>query len=116
MGKDVEEANGLLPECRLKIGAFRVQDSNRVGERFIVDGFPIKADPSSDAYKFWFELHDDRILIRRTEPQTLPELPDLTIKQKWDSESAACVLCLDGRQVTAETISQIAMEPMFFGA
>lgn len=113
--KDVDEANGLLPESRRQVGAFRVQGPNRPGTRFIVDGFPLNADPGSDAYKFWFELHDDRILIRRTGPQTLPELPDLMVTQKWDNESATCVLSLAGRQVTVETISQIALEPLFFG-
>ncbi len=115
VGKDVDEANGFLSEPRGKVAPFDVSDEKRPGGRFMVLGFPIKADTQSDSYKFWFELVGDQIVINRTGPKTLPELSNMTITQRWDADTASCLLFLGNREVSVEAISQIALEPMFFG-
>ena len=114
--RDVNEANDLLPKERHSVGKYQIQDSRRPAKRFIVDGFPMDADPRSETYEVRFELHSDKILIRRNVPVSLPELPKLVVKQSWDGDNASCVLTLDGQQVPFGTISRIALETLFFGA
>lgn len=115
IGRDVEEANGLLSAERRNCAPFQIEEKGRRVSEFVVTGHPIKADAYSPSYSIWFELADDQILISRTGPQTLPELPDLTVKQRWNAASGTCVLNLDGKEVDVEAISQIALEPVFFG-
>lgn len=118
VGRDIDEANGFLSEPRRKVAPFGVSDQMRPGGegRFVVRGFPIDADTPSNQYTYWFELGEDQILIRRTGPDTLPKLSDMTITQRWDADTASCLLFLGDRKVSVEAISQIALEPMFFGA
>ena len=112
---DVEEANSLLPEYRKNAAKFVVSNGKKLRKRFVVMGCPINRSPYSDQYKFLFELGDAQIHIERTGPDTLTKLEDMTITQKWDAATSSCLLFLDGKQVPVSEISQVALEPMFFG-
>ena len=113
---DVNEANTLLPEAQQVPQRFACApgDTEIV---FTVKGIPVSRSTSSDSYTFSFELHKDLIRICRDGPQPLPKPQPLVmvVKQRWNYATASCVLCMDGRQVSVEEISQIALEPMFFG-
>ena len=114
--RDIEEARKLVPEEHRK-SSFSVEPGNHgVIKRFYVTAFLIKGDPDRDERTVKFELHEDKIFIDRSRhPDTLPELPNLIVKQRWDFSTSKCLLCIDGELKSAEEISQIALEPMFFG-
>lgn len=63
--RDANEANELLPEYRKKTEPFMVENGNNAGTRFLAKGFSFNRGQESDEYKFWFELHDDQILIEQ---------------------------------------------------
>ena len=115
---DVSEANRLLPPDQREARPFHLDRGNNGHKRFVVTGSPIKSDTYSDKYTFIFELHaaEDQIHIRRNGPDTLINLDDLMITQRWDTDTSSCILCMGGRKVTIAQISQIVLEPMFFGA
>ena len=114
--RDMEEAKKLISEGRRK-DSFSVKPENHgVVKRFYVTAFPIGGDPDRDERTIKFELHGDKLFIDRSGGQdTLPKLSNLIVKQKWDFETSDCLLCLDGELKSAEEISQIALEPLFFG-
>ena len=97
-----------------KPSPFIVEDGNNAGQRFLVRGYPIKSDTYSDSYKFWFELDDNTILIKREGTDTLPRLENIEITQRWDAISGSCVLNLNGKEVSVYAASQVALEPLFF--
>ena len=70
----------------------------------------------TDKYEFFFELHPPKILIRRDGPQTLPPLSNIIAWQKWDPDTSTCQLTTGNETVTAETLSQKALDAMFFGS
>ena len=111
--RDVAEANTLLSGHRQTAHPFLVENAN-AGQRFLVKGFPIKRTEPSDEYKFWFTLTEDQILIKRTGTDTLPKLGDVTIKQRWDTRTASCLLVLGGTIIPPDEVSQVVLEPMFF--
>ena len=115
--RDVEEANNLLPERRRQMWGFHMEeDRSSQGTRFLVRGFPISRLDSSDEYKFWFEMEKARIVVERTCPDTLPNVADFAVIQRWNGPSASCLLYIGNQQVSVDRISQLALEPMFFSA
>ena len=114
---DVNEANTRLSEDQRKTRGFHLDPGNNGHRRFAVTGFPIERSIGSDKYTFIFELDKEQIRICRNGPQTLPkpQPPVIVVTQRWDFATASCILCKDGKAVSAQQVSQIALEPMFFG-
>ena len=113
--RDVDEANSLLPEKRGNEPLRVLPGDGGIIKRFYVTGFSLNT-PEGDERTIIFELHNDEIFIDRSRrPETLPDLPNLIVKQKWDFSTSKCLLCIDGEIKSAQEISQIALEPLFFG-
>ena len=110
----MDEANSLASRRR-GVESFRVLPGDGgLVKRFYVTGFSMD-NPDGNERTIKFELHKDSILIDRSGQETLPTLSNLTVNQKWDFSKSSCLLCLDGELTSAAAISQIALEPLFFG-
>ena len=111
---DVAEANE--PQNAGSCQDARFDTGNNGHKRFMVMGRPPER---SGSYKIMFELHGDHIRITRDGPQTLPRLPTLVVRQRWDFSTSSCVLYVDVKgkdeNVCAQQVSQMALEPVFFG-
>ena len=112
---DIEEAVGLLTPERRNSFPFGFEDDPS-GDRFIAHGNPIGEEGGGQRIRVAFGLFQDRIAIRLVGLGHDNFGPELTVRQKWDAESASCQLCLDGKLVTAAQVSQMALEPLFFGS
>ena len=113
---DLTEAKKLIPEGH-RSSSFNIQTGNNHGiiKRFYVTAFPIGGDCNRDERTIKFESYKDRIFVDRSGgPKTLPDLSNIEIRQKWDFSTSSCVLCVGGERKSAEEISQLAMEPVFF--
>ena len=73
--------------------------------RFVVSGFPFGATKPVDRVEIGVTLYDDRIEI----------MPDLTVTQRWDTRTDTCLLQCKNEEWTAEQISQMALDRLFFG-
>ena len=112
--QDMEEANNMSRERGLG-NLFSIEKGPDGPERrFVVSGYTIDGPKGGEKRRIAFILGEDRILVNRTGPETLPAFSDLLIKQRWDFPSATCSLCVDGKPRSAHEISQLALEPLFF--
>ena len=114
VAEDVKEANSLLPENRRSLPFKTVPGNGGLKRRFYVEGFPINGLPEGNKRTITFVLHEDEILIDRSGPETLSKLSNIIVKQKWDFPKSSCVLFVGGEQKSAQEISQLALEPLFF--
>ena len=101
----VDAANSMLTDQERKF-PFAVQKSDGPVKRFVVTGFPFESTKPEDRVEIIFELHNEKIAIT----------PDRTITQRWNPRTGTCVLRFEKEEWTAEQISHIALEPLFFGA
>ena len=111
---DVREANGLSGD---ESSRFSFESSDNSRNRFLVTGFPLDRGRGGTPSKFVFQLDREAkaIHISRYRPDTVGgNAENLVITQRWDANSGACRLFMDGRPVTVAQISQVALEPMFF--
>ena len=100
----VDAANGMLTDHERKF-PFAVQESTGPVKRFVVSGFPFGTTKPEDRVQIVFELHNEKIEIT----------PDRTVTQRWNPRTGTCVLRFEEEEWTAEQISQIALESLFFG-
>ena len=115
--RDTEEAKKLIPEGQRET-SFSVTLGNHGGiiKRFYVTAFLIDGDPDRDERTIKFELHKNKIVIDRSGgPDTHPVMPNMIVKQKWDIATSSCLLCINSEPKSALEISQLALEPLFFG-
>ena len=94
--RDMEEARKLIHADRLN-SSFHVKPGKPgLVRRVYVTAFPIDGDGDRDERTIKFELYKDRILIDRSgAAETLPELSNLTVNQKWSFAESDCLLCGD---------------------
>ncbi len=110
MDKDVAERNGLEEKIDDDAeGSFVVKPAG-VGQSFCVRG-PPKNKTFGQPRSVLFKLEDNKIKIGHPDTGTCDPMV-LTVE--WNSPTNSCVLRLGDRQVTAEEISQMALEPLFF--
>ena len=109
---DVEEANGLLtPERQDR---FPIEFNYNPG-RFDAHGHPIADQGGGPQIGVIFTLHADRITIVTWSELGKELRSEQILHQRWDTKSASCQLYLDEKSATISQISQIALEPLFFG-
>ena len=105
---DVQQANELLPATKEAHNRFVIEDGNSLITRFCVRGHPIGNGQNSNISEVEFQLKDDRIVIKRDAH------PAKFVFLKWDVDSSTCKLSIDKQIRSADQISQIALEPLFF--
>ena len=106
--RDVQQANELLRETKEAHDLFVIEEGNSLITRFCVRGYPIGNDQNSNISEVEFQLRDDRISIKRDEHSAK------FVFLKWDVDSSTCKLLIDKKIRSADQISQIALEPLFF--
>ena len=98
------EAANAMQDCREKGHPFEIEEGNGLRKRFIVRGFPFGATDRSDKVEIVLELHDKKITIT----------PDMSVTLRWNPRREICELWCRDEAWTAEQISQLALDPLFF--
>lgn len=99
----VDEANTMLEDWERKF-PFALHERAGPITKFVVSGFPFGTKEPEDKVEVVYSLHRDKIEIT----------PDLTVTQRWNPRTGTCALRFEGEEWTAEQISQIALDRLFF--
>ena len=124
--KEAEEiARSLLPSNSDVPDFYKTSSEQDESEKkFIVSGFPIRANLDSDRYVFTFlcatgrQAEENSVFVERTGPDTLPKVKQfLTVGQEWNDETSARMLFIDDQVVPVPSLQEVSryiMSPMFF--
>ncbi len=112
--RDIAEANDLVAKRGLGATFVFTNGNGSVKQRFYAEGWPLNVVRGGDKRSIVFVLNDNHILIESSAPDTLQKIANIKATQKWDVSKASCSLCVGDNKVTAEEISQMALEPLFF--
>lgn len=107
--RDVQQANELLCATKEAHDSFVIEErDNSVRIRFCVRGYPIDNGQNSNISEVEFREDDDRIVIKSDHHCAK------SVFLKWDVDSNTCKLLIDEQMRSADQVSQIALEPLFF--